>query len=166
MRTMGLIAALSTVGNLFAVGCGGSSFSGNATGNTGGGGAADAGPALTQIPQLYAQAMCTALTNCSQIAATLVLGANDCSQLISSQITNESLPGIQSAVAAGTATYDPSAVEGCTSAVAAAGCSFADNPYIAACEAALSGNVAQGGACAVDEECQGDLYCKCPRTNN
>ncbi len=162
-----------------AVGCGGSSFSGNASGNSGGtssspggsaaggdsgvggsAGGAATGPALTQIPQLYAAGMCTALTSCSAIAASLILGANDCSNLISAEITNASMPGIQSAVAAGTVTYNPSAVADCQSAVAASGCSFADNPYIPACEAALSGKVIAGGACAIDEECQGDLYCK------
>ena len=167
MRHVALIASLSTFGFAMAVGCGGSSFSGNSsTGGTAGDAAT--GPALTQIPQLLAQSMCTALTNCSSIAASLVLGANDCSNLISAQITNASLPGIQSAVAAGTVAYDPSAVAGCQNKIAASGCSFANNPYFPACETALSGQVTEGGACAINEECQGDLYCKyngiCPGT--
>ncbi len=166
MRYVALIASL-LLGGISAVGCGGgSSFSGNAStggsSSVGGSSAAGAtsGPPLSQIPQIYADGTCAALTQCNPIAGALFLGANDCTQLISAQITNASLPAIQSAVDAGTASYDPSAVSGCHDAVAASGCSFSNNPFLSACEAALAGKVAEGGQCAIDEECQGDLYCK------
>ena len=173
MRTATMIVVLSALGSLGSVSCGGTSFTGGA--GTGGGGSsnvagdsglggssggADAGAALAQVPQLYADGMCQALTTCSPLAAALFLGANDCPTLLAAEIANASLPALQAAVAAGTATFNASAAAGCRDAVAASGCSFANNVYLPACEAALSGNVTQGGACAINEECQGDLYCK------
>jgi len=166
MSNVALIAALSLLGVASAVGCGGgSSFSGAASG---GGSAGGAGPTLAQVPQLYAEGVCGALANCNPIAGTLLMGANDCTTLVAAEIANASLPAFQAAAAAGTLTYDPTAAAGCQGAVTASGCSFANNPYFTACEAALSGKVAEGSACAVDEECQGNLYCKyngtCPGT--
>ena len=158
MRCRALIATLTVLGGLIAINCGGSSFSGNTSGSTGG--APGTGPDLTQIPELYAEGMCAAFTKCSPIAASLFLGANDCPTLIAAQIGNAALPGIQAAVAAGTAKYNASAATSCRDAVASAGCSFANNPYLSACEDTLSGTVDQGGACGIDEECKGDLYCK------
>lgn len=156
--------AFTTIGAavlaLGAAACGGNSFTSAAGGSAAGGGA-NSGPALSEIPQLYAQAMCAALTACSASAANLFLGANDCVTLVTAQIRNGSLPGIQAAVAAGTAKYQPSAVQGCTSAISSGGCiSTSNNPYVPECELALQGTVDLGGACAIDEECKDDLYCK------
>ncbi len=192
MRPLALIATL--LGGAVFVSCGGSSFSGTTSGSTGGSGAAggdssvagggdlggtgnndggqagstSAGPDLSQIPELYAEGACAALTTCSSIAASLLLGANDCTTLAATEFKNASLPGIQAAVNAGTVKYDPSAAAGCRDAIAAASCSYANNPFLQACENALSGTVVEGGACAIDEECEGSLYCKydgsCPGT--
>ncbi len=181
MRHLTLIVTL--LGSAASICCGGGSgFSSSAAGNTGGsgldvggssstGGAAggsSSGPDLSQLPELYAEGMCAALANCSSAAAGWLLGSNDCPTLLAGQIENASLPGIQAAVAAGTAIYDPTAMTGCRDAIAAAGCSFTNNLSLPACEAALGGTVLEGGACALDEECKGDLYCKydgsCPGT--
>jgi len=170
-----LAAIVSLLGGLFAFGCGGGgTFSGNATGDAGnsgsggGGGVGNNGPTLSQIPEEYAAAMCAALSNCSVTAANLFLGANDCTSLVAAQIRNGSFPGIQAAVAAGTAKYDPTSVQACTNAVKMQGCTFSNEPYFAECEQALSGTVDERGACSINEECKGDLYCKysgtCPGT--
>ena len=195
MRPLALTVTLALLGGALSINCGGSSFKstpttggssadtggaggdtaaagGNAdqggTTNSGDGGGTSNGPDLSQVPQLYAEGICAALSKCSPIAASLLLGANDCEGLVAAEFKNGSLPGIQAAVTAGTVKYDASAATGCRDAIASASCSYANNPYLPACEAALSGTVVEGQACAIDEECQGNLYCKyngsCPGT--
>lgn len=177
MSSRTAFATISALLALATAGCGGgNSFTASGAGDAGGtasvggagGGGAGTGPALSEIPSIFAQAMCSAVTGCSTSAAGLFLGANDCATLVAAQIKNGSLPGFQAAVDAGTLKYDPSAVQGCLDAISNGGCLYSNNPYIAACELALGGTVDEGGACAIDEECKGDLYCKyggtCPGT--
>ena len=171
MRSVLKVAILTVVGLGSLSACGGSSFSGAASGTGGAsntGGASSTGPTLDQVPQYYAEGACAALNRCNQAMASIMLGSNDCTSLVANQAINASLPGMQAAVAAGTVTYAPSVLSDCKAAVDAAGCSVSDNPYMVACESALTGTVDEGGACSIDEECKGDLYCKysgnCPGT--
>ena len=173
----GFSASSSGSGGAQTVSTGGAGDNGGNTASAGGdtavGGttsvlATSTGPDLDQVPKLYAEGACAALTKCSAALASLMLGANDCETLVTAQGLNGNFPGIQAAVSSGTVVYDPSAMSNCHDALAAAGCGLSDNPYLPACESALAGTVAEGGNCAINEECAGDLYCNyagsCPGT--
>jgi hypothetical protein len=160
-------------------GVGGSSSPGAAggdepAGSAGLGGAAGSAGAgsgqtlLDDLPELYAEAVCASVTDCSPELGSLLFGANDCGGYVAEQVRNAWLPGLEEAIDGGTVLYSADELDGCLDAISRLGCRFDAHDYIPECEAAFEGTSALGEPCSLDAECQGDLYCKaagvCPGT--
>lgn len=69
---------------------------------------------------------------------------------------------VQAGITAGKIAFDGTAAAACVASFSAPTCSayWNDGPnFAAACDTALVGKVATGGACAIDFECSGDNWC-------
>lgn len=123
---------------------------------------------VSEVPHYLAKYTCYALDKCSPFMAELFFGPNECIELLTKRLEAASRQNLEDAVAAGTMKFDESKLDTCLNKIEALGCAALDNVYIAACESALGGTVAEGGNCAFDGECKGDAYCRyagtCPGT--
>ena len=115
---------------------------------------------LDDVPALYAASLCKAVNSCTPQFAEVFFGPNDCAALLAKRIEQASLPLIRSAVKTQTMTFNPSKLDACFAQVEQLGCRALDNEYVSACEDALGGTVPVVGACAFDDQCAGDAYCK------
>ncbi|UJR80023.1 hypothetical protein [Sandaracinus amylolyticus] len=115
-----------------------------------------------------AEATCATIERCYGPDLVEALAGPDCVGSAQRTLEQASLPQIEAAIAAGTVQYDGAAARECVDAVADASCAAIDRASLPACEDAFVGTVAAGGACALDEECAGDAFCRieltCPGT--
>lgn len=153
----GLWTGASIVGSLFLMGaCGSSSSDGGGAKNV----------PLSDVPPLYADALCSALEACLGGVMDSFLGGADCREVTTARIQDD-FASLSQAVADGRAKYDGTKIQACASAIEALGCAIDQAPE--ACVSALDGTVAVGDDCTRDYECKGsDTYCKvgssCPGT--
>jgi len=134
----------------------------------------DAGPStgtqLSDLPDLLATATCSALADCVGHEALLtdLLGGHDCAEVNASVLRNADLASLGTSVEAGRVVFDAAEVAACTDDLAAAGCDARSRRWPASCELMLLGTVADGGDCALDQDCAGDAFCDsalaCPGT--
>jgi hypothetical protein len=178
MRLIHLVPWAFVIG--LAAACGGSDSEGGSSGAGGDGAAAGAGSAaeggagsdgggiaLADVPARYAAAACQVYTTCIGELLTLFRPGEDCETNTTIQLTDE-LAGLQARVDAGRIVYDGTKLQACLDDVAAMGCELLTERAPPSCELALQGTVAEGGDCQLDEECEGEQYCKltaaCPGT--
>lgn len=115
---------------------------------------------LADLPAAYATAVCGAADACLGPLMPIFVASGDCEQRYGGLVTNGAMPLFEAAIARGTLVYDPARAAACMDAIAAAGCDALGGGLLpAACEDALLGNVALGGACDIDGECVGDAAC-------
>jgi hypothetical protein len=163
MRLIRLVPWAFVVG--LAAACGGSNGGGGSAGAGGAGAEAGAGSdgdegiALAEIPARYAAAACTVYTSCLGELFALFRPGEDCEKNTTIQLTDE-LAGLQARVDAGRIEYDGTKLQACLDDVAARGCELLQQRAPESCRAALRGTVAEGGDCQLDEECEGEQYCK------
>lgn len=124
---------------------------------------------IGELPAAYATAICDAADACLGPLLPIFLAAGDCETPYRALVANTVLPMFEAAIARGTLVYDPARVSACLDAVASGGCdTLAGGMLPAACEDALQGTVALGGACDIDAECVDDAACvqgaACPGT--
>ena len=124
---------------------------------------------LAQLPTEYAAALCAAADACLGPLVPVFLPGGDCETPYEGRIANAVLPLFEAAIARGTLGYDPALMPACLDAIAAGGCdTLAGGLLPAACDAAVAGTVAVGGACDLDVECLDDAACVqdavCPGT--
>jgi hypothetical protein len=164
---------------VWAAACGGSSEFNDATAGTGGkggsssagageGGAPASGVTLEELPDAYADALCTVLERCGGVYYDLVTAYEDCRTLTAERLRQAGLDALAAAVAAGSVEYHPDKVPACLSAIETRACDQLNDRGIDACEAAIHGTAQKGESCELNEECEGSLICeikdKCPGT--
>jgi hypothetical protein len=119
---------------------------------------------LSQVPSLYAGAICAAYEACVGPLLDLYL-AEECVELTEPRISDE-LSRIQQAVDDGKVRYDGTKMQACVDALKKRGCSL--DREVPECTAAIEGTVALGESCTMNVECAGDAYCNmtasCPGT--
>lgn len=120
-----------------------------------------AGPAVTALPGLLATAICTALDTClgPQLLAVRLNG-RDCNVLYGKTFSEGSMQYLDESVSAGLVVYTASQVQGCLDAIVALGCEAETTRWPAACQLAVTGTVAEGGDCTIDEDCAGKAFCE------
>lgn len=125
------------------------------------------GPALAELPALYAAAACRALESCAGSGAELFLGGEDCETRVEESVA-DLVAALSPAFEAGTVRYRADRVEACLDALGAAGCGYDGVGREEVCLDALDGTVPVGGDCDSTEQCEGTAYCKsgaaCPGT--
>lgn len=157
----GLVWVLGTA-SFVASGCGGSS-------EGGGGGGSSGNVPLDNVPNLLAQAECSALERCLGALAELAVGS-DCVTTAQAGLEDKDWPAIKDAISAGTVKYDGTKATACFDAIKTASCDVLNNgglPDI--CQQAVRGTVADGSSCTLNAECSSvDSFCKigstCPGT--
>lgn len=127
---------------------------------------------IEMLGQMYGNVTCGVLVDCyGESIVRLFTGSSSeasCAARLAAGYTNGALPRYQAAISMGTMSYDASQAGACIDALNAQGCGVVTSRPPAACDALFVGHVAVGGACAIDEECQGNAYCSadtaCPGT--
>ncbi len=116
---------------------------------------------ITDVPHQLATTTCDKLDTCfAAYAGIFDLFLGDCDAQLEGQFADTALPRWQMAIAMGTLVYHDDLFGSCLSQIRALGCSELQSGRMpAACEAAIEGTVALGGACNIDEECAGATYC-------
>ncbi len=139
-----------------ADGTGGAS---GAPGEGGAGGQDASGPSVEELAPLLAATMCDIVDECLGALAPIFLGGADCLSEQTAGIADGDFGLLAAAVEAGRVAYHPEYVEPCLDAIADLSCEMFVSSYFEACEQALTGTVAEGGDCELDDECAGDLRC-------
>lgn len=115
-----------------------------------------------------AAATCEIFEECYGTDLLETFAGADCVGRFSRIYDEAVVPQLEAAIAAGTITYDGGRAAACLDALESAGCGIVDRMPPPPCDEALVGTVAPGGACALNEECSGDSYCRieaaCPGT--
>ncbi|HEV8247253.1 MAG TPA: Dickkopf N-terminal cysteine-rich domain-containing protein [Polyangiaceae bacterium] len=151
--TLVCLAALAS-----AAACGGSSSDHDNSGTV---------EPVDQLPTIYTQAYCDALTACAGPLLAVFLPGEDC--------VTRTLPGfeeelsrIQAAIDAGKVVYHGDKIDACAEEIRMRDCAGFLERESDLCRAALDGTVALDGDCTMDEECSGVAYCDfaaaCPGT--
>lgn len=160
MRLIRLIPCVLLVGGLAAA-CGGSSSSDSgSTANTGGDGSgAETGITLDELPAKYAAAFCDVFTGCIGDVWSIFRPGEDCLKTFGPRVDEELAP-LADAIKAGRVKYDGTKVQACLDDLTARDCDALSEREPASCQAAVEGTVKEGGDCTLDEECEGEQYCK------
>jgi hypothetical protein len=123
-------------------------------------GDSDKSIALAELPPKLAQALCTAYQNCYGPIFELFLNGGDCVAVTEQRIRNGTFPMLQGEIDQGKLVYDGAKMQACLDSLMGRSCAQMLERDSAACLAALDGTVAIGGACTLDEDCQGEAICK------
>lgn len=117
--------------------------------------------AIEDVPRQLATTTCDKLDTCfAAYAGIFDVFLGDCDAQLEGQFADVALPRWQMAISMGTLVYHDDLFGSCLSQIRALGCSDLQSGRMpAACEAAIEGTVALGGACNIDEECAGAAYC-------
>jgi hypothetical protein len=113
---------------------------------------------LSDVPRLYAEAICEAYGNCLGDALTLFLSGVDCVDRTEPRIA-EAIPRFEQSIDEGKLVYRGDALEACLAELRGRSCEGLLERDSEACLDALDGTVALGGECDFDEECAGQAFC-------
>jgi len=129
------------------------------------------GPAVRELPALYAASLCPEVEAClDSRSLEQVFGDIGCETWLTAQGEDGDVPALQSAIDDGRVDYDPSQVEPCLAELEGLGCDFSSARALSrgVCEKIFTGTVEVGGDCDVDQECEGVAFCQkgksCPGT--
>lgn len=129
------------------------------------------GPAVRELPALYAASLCPEVEAClDPRSVEQVFGELGCEEWVSAQGEDGDIPALQTAIDEGRVAYDASKVEPCLAELEGIDCDFSTARALSqgVCEQIFTGTVAVGGDCDVDEECKGVAFCQkgdsCPGT--
>ena len=125
-----------------------------------GDGGGDQAIALADLPPKLAQALCSAYQSCYGPLFELFLNGADCASTTEARIRNGTFSMLQGAVDQGRVVYDGSKAQACLDSFAGRTCAQMLDRDSAECLAALDGTVPLGGACSLDEDCQGLAVCR------
>jgi len=131
-----------------------------ALGMAGGCGDSDKAIPLADLPPKLAQAMCSAYATCYGPVFELFLNGTDCVSTTEQRIRNGTFSVLQGEIDQGKVVYDGSKAQACLDSLTARTCADMLERDSDECLAALDGTVPLGGACTLDEECQGRAVCK------
>jgi hypothetical protein len=116
--------------------------------------------ALGDLPRALAEAQCGLYQKCLGDLYAIFLGAEDCVTVTERRVENGELAQLEAAVSAGEVKYDGLAARACLDEIAARSCDALLERETEACDKAVEGNVAAGGECDFDFQCQGQAFCK------
>ncbi len=142
-----------------------------ACGNTDDGGLSGGGGgtpiALDDLPPLYSAAYCSVLESCLGPLFSLYV-ADDCTTTTTRRLEDGDFNLLKDAVVAKRITYHGENAQACLDAIAGRACDALLERNPQACEDTFVGSVTGGGACEIDEECEGSNVCRidasCPGT--
>ena len=147
-RLWGLMS-ISTVA-LFAA-CGGSSDDGLTD---------DKGTPIDDVPELYAEATCTAVEACFGPAFETFNSGEDC-RADAEIAVEDDLQRLKDAIDDGRVKYDGTKVKPCIDKLKGLSCAALNGQQPEECEDVVDGTVENGGDCSMDAECQSEqAYCK------
>jgi hypothetical protein len=115
---------------------------------------------LGDLPPRLAQALCSAYQTCYGPVFDLFLNGADCVATTEHRIRNGTFPMLQGEIDQGKVGYDGSKAQACLDSVSTRTCAEMLERDSDECLAALDGTVPLGGACTLDEECQGRAVCR------
>jgi hypothetical protein len=147
--SFGTFATLATLATVAA--CGGSSDDDGGAGGS---------ITIDDLPKAVAEAQCGLYEKCLGDLYKVFLGAEDCVTITQRRVENGELAQLEAAVASGDVKYDGAAASKCLSEIANRSCDDLLQRTSATCDAAVEGNVATGGECDFDFQCQGQAFCK------
>lgn len=115
---------------------------------------------LAELPPKLAEVMCGAYEKCYGPVFDLFLNGADCVAITEQRIRNGTFPMLQGQIDQGQMVYDGTKAQACLDSVASRSCAQMLERDSPECQAALDGTVPLGGACILDEDCQGKALCK------
>jgi len=133
-----------------------SSSNGGSTGGTSSVLVPSTGPiAMNDMPHEMAIMLCNLVARCNPNSALSTPAyAQQCVSLVEKEFADQSIPGLQAAIAAGTATYDGAKLRTCLDVYPGLACDYANVDVLdATCANIWGGTVAVGGACNSSLEC-------------
>jgi hypothetical protein len=162
MRTR-LLPVTLMLGLLAGLTAGCSSDDDDGAGGSGGG----ASIALEDVGPLLADVQCDAFKECFGPLYELFAAGEDCEARAAAAFEDEVVV-IQTAIAAGKASYDGTKAQACLDGFKATSCTDLGVTEPESCKLVVVGTVEEGGACTSSPECAGDAFCAhdnvCPGT--
>jgi hypothetical protein len=116
---------------------------------------------LSDVPELYAEALCEAYSNCFGDALTLFLSGVGCVDR-TTPIIAEAIPRFERAIDEGKLVYRGNKIEACFAELRARSCTELLDRDSETCLAALDGTVPLEAQCDFDEDCAGNAFCASP----
>jgi len=173
MRLAACLALVLSIG-VVAAACGGSDFSNQqgdsgSAGNGGGGEASnpERGITVDELPGKYAAAFCEVFTGCVGDLWGIYRPGEQCIKDFQPAVSEAFAP-LSDAIDAGRVKYDGTKVQSCLDDITGRDCAALSERQPASCKVAMAGTVKRGEDCTLDQECEGDQYCKigssCPGT--
>ncbi len=126
--------------------------------------AGTSGPTIAEIPQAFTSIFCDAFTECVGPMAKLQFRGQSCEEEFGKTIADGNLSLLQGAVDDGKVTYHQDKAQDCLDAFAGRGCDLFTTRTPDECQEAIVGTVPENGACTLDFECEGRLFCKADAT--
>jgi len=120
---------------------------------------------IEEVPARFSSAICAQFETCAGPFSDLFLGGSDCTELFTQSTQDGVLPLWQAAIADGTLVYDGTQLDACISALTASGCGSLAQRDLDVCDQVFQGQVAPGGSCHIEAECEGTRFCQatsCP----
>lgn len=124
----------------------------------GGSSVGDEAVPIEEVPQLFADTLCTTYETCLGGLLAVFLPGESCSAGLAIRVEDE-LPRLRTAIDNDRIVYNGTRIEACLQELQALGSDAATTRFSETCAAALGGTVALGDQCSMDEECQGAAYC-------
>lgn len=125
------------------------------------------------LPSELSATACAAYQSCgSAYALSGPMASDQCDEYVESVLRNIAFPPYRTAIESGTIVYDAAAAADCLAAYEGLDCEIVGGTalgwaHIARCSRIFVGQVAVGGACELDEECDEGSFCGglgCPGT--
>ncbi len=124
---------------------------------------------LEELPDAFADAICSALSDCvGESKLEELTNREDCATAVGSELRAKDFAYMDEAIAAGHVLYDPAQLAACAEGIRALGCGVLTQTFPEPCVQVLEGNVAIDGECLITAECEGTAFCtsgaSCPST--
>lgn len=124
---------------------------------------------LSELPDVFASAICDALYDCLGASKLRELTRReDCDATVAGELRAKDFALMDDSVAAGRVLYDPEMLPECVEGIVALGCGVLNHTFPDACVEVLDGNVEINGECVITADCEGAAYCagaeSCPST--
>lgn len=180
MRIRTILLAASILGGLVSCGGGDGGIGGTGGGNDGGGGmdgvagggggggggggagggGGGGGVSIDQLAGKVADVYCELFKTCFGAFFDLQFRGTDCKTELGRRFEDGFVAALKKAIDEKRVIYHADKIQACLDAFKAGGCAIFGNRAPDACEAAIEGTVKTGGACTINDECEGRAFCK------
>jgi len=121
---------------------------------------------LSELPRVFAGAICDALTGCLGEAKLRELTRREaCDSAIEAELRAKDFAHMDGSISAGRVLYDPARLEECLEGIAALACDVLTHTFPEPCVAVLDGTVELDHECVITADCEGPAFCatdSCP----